>query len=371
MKIAFIRATGVFDDSRATKEIMTLADAGHTIEVLSWDRYGNAEEKNEEIFQKYCNVKFHYFHKLIPNGIGMKNIYKLFSWIKWVDKELKMISDLDAVHSCNLDTGLSAYKYCRKNNVKLVYDIYDYYVDSHNIPSILKDFVEKKEIRTINLADATIICTEERIEQIRKANPKKVIVIYNSPDVQVNYDNEISYDYVYCGALSSMRLINEILNEYPKHSELKFFFAGYGEYAEKCKMLAEKYENFEYSEPIPYSKVLEIESKSKCLSAIYKPTIRNHRLCAPNKFYEALALGKPLIVCRGTGIDKIVEENKLGKVINYNAKEFYQALLDLLSSPSDIIDMGERARLLYEQKYRWSLMKQRLITQYTDMINYR
>ena len=115
---------------------------------------------------------------------------------------------------------------------------------------------------------------------------------------------------------------------------------------------------------MPYSKVLEIESEVKVLSAIYEPNTRNHRLCAPNKFYEALALGKPQIVCRGTGIDKIVEENDIGMVIDYDANQFYEALRKLVADDEKRAQMGARARKLYEEKYDWAIMKRVLLEAY-------
>ena len=88
---------------------------------------------------------------------------------------------------------------------------------------------------------------------------------------------------------------------------------------------------------------------------------RNHQLCAPNKFYEALALSKPIIVCKGTGIDNIVQENKIGIVINYSASEFYDAVIWFKNNLEEAIAMGNRGRLLYEENYRWSIMEQKLI----------
>ena len=41
--------------------------------------------------------------------------------------------------------------------------------------------------------------------------------------------------------------------------------------------------------------------------------------CVRYKLYEAMALGKPIIVCKNTGIDSFVKENNLGAVINYDA----------------------------------------------------
>lgn len=141
----------------------------------------------------------------------------------------------------------------------------------------------------------------------------------------------------------------------------------YGTYSKFAEELAEQHENFAFLGTLPYSRVLQTAARSRVLSAIYEPTIRNHRLCAPNKFYEALALGKPVIVCRGTGIDKIVEQNNIGAVIDYDASQFYDAVRTLAEDEQLRKEMGVRARTLYEEKYKWSIMKGILLRAYEDL----
>lgn len=366
--VAYVRATGIYDDSRATKEIMALADFVEHVYVLSWDRNGCAEEKCKEVFQKYNNISLYFFKaEIIGSSIGIKNIDKLIRWNRWVQRILCSLQKIDAVHACNLDSGIGAYRYCRKKKAKLVYDIYDYYIDSHNIPEALQGIVEREEIKIINYADVTVICTEERREQISKANPKKIVVIHNSPNVEEFDDGQEIYDYVYCGTLGGGRLIAEILNQYDFHSDLKFVFAGYGANATIAEELAAKYDNFFFEGSIPYSRVIELEKKAMAISAIYKPDVRNHRLCAPNKFYEALALSKPVIVCKGTGIDKIVEENNCGMTIDYDAEQFYDALQTFKNNGNLTTNMGKNGRSVYDNRYKWSVMREILIKCYKEL----
>ena len=366
-EIAYVRATSIYDDSRATKEILALVEAGYKVVVLAWDRTGVGANKCKELFV-VKNVEFRFYKKKLPNGIGLKNIPKLLLWFRWVTETLMALEHVDAVHACNLDSGIAAYKFCKKENIPLIYDIYDYYVDSHSIPSLAVSIVEIKEIEIINFAKVTIICTEERTEQISKATPQNVVVIHNSPDIDEAFECSIESDYVYCGAFGRRRLLDEILNGYNYNSDLNFVFAGYGEFSSKVKEMAEDYDNFYFLGQLTYSDVIKIEAKSMALAAIYEPTVRNHRLCAPNKFYEAMALSKPLIVCKGTGIDKIVEDNGLGIVIDYDADQFYSAIRALKSDQNKCFEMGNRARKLYEQKYRWTIMKNRLLEAYRGIL---
>ncbi len=48
--IIFIRATNIYDDSRATKEIVSLSQNGYNVIVLGWNRDGNAVERTKGSF---------------------------------------------------------------------------------------------------------------------------------------------------------------------------------------------------------------------------------------------------------------------------------------------------------------------------------
>lgn len=368
MKVLYIRTGNIYDDSRATKEIMALAEKGYQVCVLGWDRDGNAGMQSEKVFKKYESlISVEFFACQIDGGIGIKNIDKLVKWVHWINKQVRKVKGIDVIHLCNLDAAIGVWRYAKRHNIKLVYDIYDYYIDSHVIPGLLQTLIEKLEISVINAADVTIICTEERKEQIAKAHPQRVTVIHNSPEVKDIVFTENKYDYAYCGSLFDQRLLKEIFSEYEKHASMKFAIAGYGEYVDLAKELDHKHQRFNYYGSVTYSEVLRIESEAVVISAIYKPTIRNHRLCAPNKFYEALALAKPVIVCKGTGIDKIVAEHQAGIVIEYDAKQFFEALDFLISNPDVCRKMGANARHLYENEYIWEIMKGRLWKLYDEI----
>lgn len=365
--VVYVRATNIYDDSRATKEILALAKHGYRITVLAWGRDPSAPELCNKVFAEFSDVvQCHFFNQPMANGIGLKNIGKLFRWFRWVSARLRSLETPHAVHVCNLDAGIGAIHYCKKKHVPLIYDIYDYYVDSHAIPRAVSRFVEKAEISIIDFSTITIICTEERRQQIIKAHPQKLIVLHNSPDVEAE-STDILYDYVYCGSFGPQRLIGEFLDEYDHHTDLSVAFAGYGRYADQVVACSNRYPNFSFLGQLPYSAVLDVERHSKVLSAIYEPTIRNHRLCAPNKFYESLALSKPVIVCRGTGIDRIVEQYDLGIVIDYNASQFFAAIQELISDPERCEAIGKRSRSLYEQEYSWKIMEGRLIAAYDEL----
>lgn len=366
--ILYIRSTSMYYDSRATKEIKAFLENGYSVYVVGWDREGNALEKCQEVFGTK-NVKYYFFETTVGKRIGIGNFGLMYKWLKFVKKVyIKNKDKIDCVHGCNLDTCILFYKRLNKDGVKFIHDMFDYYVDARTLPKPLSYIIEKIEIDVVNRADITIICTEARKEQISKTKPRKLLIIHNSPDVEKITAEGNIMDYFYCGTLGNGRLISESLTEYSKYNSIKVGFAGFGIYEDLAQDNNAKYENFTYFGRIPYSECLRLESQSLCLSAIYEPEGRNHRLCAPNKFYEALALGKPIIVCKGTGIDKIVEENQIGFVINYSAKEMYETVSWIKEHPQEGHEMGRKARQLYDDIYSWKIMKKRLVEAYQDLL---
>ncbi|MCI6299797.1 MAG: glycosyltransferase [Megasphaera elsdenii] len=367
--VVLIRTTSIYNDSRAMKEINTLSRHGYRVIVLGWDRDGKAITQCKKNFNN--DIIFYFFERQLKN-IGLRHINRLFSWFSWVYKTLYKIVDRDnifIIHACDLDAGIPALWFVKKNKsslIKLVYDIYDYYVDSHSIPSLIKSQVEKIEISVINASNLTIICNEERKWQIRKACPKNILVIHNAPDlreIDLPFVKE-QYDYAYCGSLAPVRLLKEIFESYDQHQDIRMIIGGYGVYDTLAKKMDEQYFNFHFRGALSYPDVLRTESSAKILSAIYDPAITNHRLAAPNKFYEALALGKPLIVCQGTGIDNIVEKEHLGIVIPYDVEAFYSALYQLLRNAGIRNEMSNNAKKLFYTQYNWGRMEKILLNAY-------
>lgn len=216
-KILYIRADGIYNDSRATKEIRSILKAGYVVCVLGWDRTGDSMQKCEELFiSEKGKIQFCFYNRS-KRGSFVDNICSTLGWLKFVKSKIKeKEKDIWLVHACDLDTILLSYKYIISKQIKLIYDVYDYYVDSHSyFPSLFLKILEYYEIDILNKADAVIICTEERKRQIAKSKPRKVEIIHNTPDIDF-LRNEIIYDYFYCGALGPNRLLEETFNAYPQ-----------------------------------------------------------------------------------------------------------------------------------------------------------
>ena len=250
-----------------------------------------------------------------------------------------------------------------------IYDIPDYYVDSHGMTGTrLGKLVKKLENSTINRADATVICTEERRHQIAESDPKE-LVVHNTPQIDVPVRTmalqHTRIKLVYVGIFGKGRLLEEMCQCIASRDDYELHIAGYGANMEQFfEQKAKNSKNIYYYGRIPYNETIKLETESDVMCAIYDPSVANHKYAAPNKFYEALALGKPLIMVKNTGMASVVEQYGIGELIEYSLSSLNAALDRLQERKDEFTDISIKARELYEKLYSWNEMEKRISVMY-------
>lgn len=365
--VLFIRANPVKPDSRVEKEVEALVAHGFIVTVLAWDRSENYPIRKEVLNDSLPTVDTYRIGIKAQFGSGIKNLKNLAKFQVAIRQFLRK-NTFDVVHACDFDTAFTAYHTVNHKRTKFVYDIFDYYADAFSIPSFLKRWVVTCDRRIINRSDLTIICTEQRKEQIKGSSPKKIIVIHNSPPA-VEVDEKIespdgTVRIAYFGILAEGRLIKELIDTVAHDSRFELHIGGFGLLENYVIETADTHGNIIFYGKVPYKKVLEIEGRCDIMTAIYDPAVKNHIYAAPNKFYEALMLGKPVIMVKDTGMSEIVERNSIGVTIEYSKDGLQQGLDRVLVILEDKEKIRACMKNLYQDQYSWEEMSNRLITAY-------
>ena len=247
---------------------------------------------------------------------------------------------------------------------------------SHGLrKTVLEKPICKLENSVINCADATIICTEKRKEQISGSRPKRLTVIHNTPstaqlkqcDHKTQQTGKIKI--VYVGILESSRMLREIAAAVSENNGLEFHVAGFGTLEAFFVEQSQIYDNIFFYGRLTYDHTLSLENECDIMLAIYDPTIDNHRFAAPNKFYESLMLGKPVIMVRGTGMSEVVEEKGIGELIEFSKEGFIDGVNRLLKRKEEWPLIESRMKDIYRNQYCWDEMERRLIQIYTEIEN--
>ncbi len=377
MRIVLIRATEVMPDPPVEKMANTLISHGHRETSLAWDRSNTYAERGS--IKKLANSETEIVHFGIPAKYsgGIKANFKgllLFQMriIRWLFRHRR---EYDAVHAFDFDTGFASMICCKLLRKKLIYHVLDYYAEGHILPGrLLNSIIEFFEIRVINSANATVICTEKRKEQIRKASPRKLYVIHNTPDSVQQMDTSFQVNgctgklkLVYVGVLSRMRLLKETVEVVSKMDDVEMHIGGFGEYEDWMQKAAEQYSNVFFYGKLQYSETLALEKQCDIMMAVYDPSIRNHKYAAPNKFYESIMLGKPIIMAYDTGHDDIITKNDIGILTEYSESGIRDAIYALEKRRNEWNDMGKRAMNLYNSNYSWTIMTERIEEMYRNL----
>lgn len=373
-KVLFIRSNPVNPDSRVEKEVNSLIQSGYEVDVLGWDREADYALREEKLVLNAGSARCFRVGIKAAYGSGIRNIKKLLSFQKEISKFLKKHrNEYDLIHACDFDTACTAFISINHKRTKFVYDIFDYYVESMRIPHAMKPAVVLLDRYIMNNADAVIICTEQRKEQIGNVKPNKLVVIHNSPP---QYDGEDGSDstkeimkIAYFGILPAEgRMIRELLNIVSQNPQYELHIGGFGGIDDEVKSVAEKHNNVVFYGRTPYSDVLKIESECDVLTALYDPSIPNHLYAAPNKFYEALMLGKPVIMVKNTGMSHVVEEQDIGCRIDYSYEGLENGLASLWEKRTQWPVISKAMKQIYTEYYSWSQMEKRLLKLYQDLL---
>lgn len=370
-----LRSNAINPDPRLEKEARALLNSGHNVIILGWDRLG---ERNFKEFVNIGNFQvegyFAQFRATFGGGF-LKNLKSLILFQIWlIFRLIKLRNKFDVIHAADFDTILPSVLVKLLFGKKVVYDIYDFYVEAFSVPKSIVPIIKAIDYYCIKKSDCVILATEERIKQISGSSPKNIIIIHNTPEKikfeqrdLFNRKNKIKTVISYVGILQEHRFLKEISDVVIGSDNLEFHVAGFGQLSDYFKELSSRNSKIKFFGKVDYDKSLSINSNSDVMVAVYDPKIPNHKFSAPNKLYESLMLGKPIIVCKDTGIDSIVEENKIGFSIYYNHESLKDAFIRLeqLDYKSEVFIL--KLQEIYKVKYSWQLMSQRLNTLYENL----
>jgi glycosyltransferase involved in cell wall biosynthesis len=350
-----------------------LIAGGHSTCAVGWDRTGSLslEETRDglQVYRLPIQAEF---------GKGMGNLPQLFRWQwglwRWL---IKHKFEYDLIHACDFDTILPALWMKKFHKKHVVYDIFDFYADHlRATPTLIKKIIRKVDLWAIGQADALILVDDARLEQVAGSKPSRLAVIYNSPEdvwevmPAPGHPNGGGLQLAYIGLLQVERGLREVLNILKNHPDWHLDLAGFGGDEAEILAQAEGMPNVAWHGRVSYPEAMRLSAAADVLFATYDPAIQNHKYSSPNKIFEAMMLGKPVIVAAGTNMDRIIETQDCGCVVPYgDVASLEKTMQTLADDPALLQTLGNNARKAYEAHYAWTIMQQRLLTLYDEVQN--
>lgn len=352
MKILLFRSNNLFA-SRVNKYVSFYKGQSIDFTAVGWDRKDEGLQKDGYDFFRY---------KAGTAIGGMKAVMNHFRWMVFVYKYIKAHPDATTIHACDLNSAFPAilYKKRRNRNLTVIFDACDWFSANFAGKRFMCKVFQQMEKVTCQWADELIICEPEREEQITFPLAKKPLVLYNIPEedeLQMGLsDDEYTFanewpTLAYFGGFSENRFLTELF-ELAKTEKVNILVGGFGaqRIVELCDELNASLPNFRYFGKMAPRDGMQMSNSADVIYAMYCKTNPNNIYAAPNKFYEAMALGKPIISTKGTIVEGKIVKNNVGYAIEEDIEELRSLLRSL--TREEMMEKGLNAKRLWEEKYK-------------------
>ena len=160
-----------------------------------------------------------------------------------------------------------------------------------------------------------------------------------------------------------------MVNVLGKVDNIKFLVAGKNEGSyEVVKKYCERYENTKFLGTISMESVIEYTLKSDAVICPFDPTNKNNEMGLPNKFFESMVCGRPIISSKGTYLGKLTEELKCGLVEEFSEQGVTKGVIILRDDPKLCETLGKNGLKAAIERYNWKKQEEILIKIYKERL---
>lgn len=348
----------------------SLSENGYQVDVIVWDR------QRRMSCSSVGGYKISRFDFSAPQdrvaALPFLPMWWLFVLVSLVKKKPEII------HACDLDTLPPAILAKLLVRATLCYSIYDFYAGHlpDGPPIALRNAIRKSiafvEKAGIEFAEILFLPDEKRSEQVEGARIKEVVYLFNTPPETylTNKHNDHGVKSVltlfYAGNLDKSRGLEYVVQAVREMNGVSLILAGIG--PEKdfiCHLISTNPTRIRYLGQIPYEKVIEYTEESSALAAFYDPSTENNRYASPNKLFEAMMCGKPIIMNSEISSARIVKEENCGLLVPYGDVPALKRAIGLLRDDEKLREtLGMNGRNAYNRKYSYSIVEGKLLDAY-------
>jgi glycosyltransferase involved in cell wall biosynthesis len=388
MNILYIWDSDYPWDVRVEKICNSLAKAGHIVHIASRNLKCKAtcEEVNSLVIHRIPTIKmFNYLYSFpfFANPV----------WLNFTNKIVKKMS-IDLIIVRDLPLAITGIWVAKKNRIPCIFDMAENYV------ALLKDIWKKRKFSGLNLivrnptfaclvqnyvlkhCDHILVVVKESSDFLksRKVHEKNISIVGNTPQLSKFNENTLStpsvpdlsilskmrfsFTAVYTGGIQMGRgiqlvleSIDKILKQIP---DFYFVIVGNGYAVDRLKKLAQDLKVGSYvhwTGWVEHDFVYQYIKNSK-VGLIPHITSEHVNTTIPNKIFDYMALGIPVVTSDAVPMKRIVEEENCGLVFrNGNTTELVNTILKIKNST---INFGEIGKTAIYGKYNWSIDEMRL-----------
>lgn len=264
---------------------------------------------------------------------------------------------------------------------KLIYDAHEFYrgleiFTQKPLSGKIWRFAERLFIRRV---DAVLTVNLFHAEFYRQAYPQIIapLVIRNFPRKN-DFQEEKKYllfsnrpaVILYQGILKTGRGLEKIVRMLPKMKNVRLEIIGYGEMEARLKSLVTELKlekRVIFRGKIDWNKLLLETQKAKAGLVLFEPINTNYQYASPNKLFEYVMAGTPVVASRIPTFEKFFSEFEVGILVNPDSEEEIRQAVQKLLWDENIWRKFHRNCLKAREVWNWELQEKKLLELYRNL----
>jgi glycosyltransferase involved in cell wall biosynthesis len=371
--------TNAYDpDPRVREEALALIAAGCRVRLLAWDRDHKARAAE--------NVEGVEVTRVFLRSTHGRGTAQILYYARLYLKILRMgwREAFDAVHCHDLDTLPAGFLLGKAKRKPIIYDAHESFSDmlAGSVPSWVRRMLVQLENFLIRRVDLLITVGEKLRRHFEERGARHTVVVGNwkrledyafteGRTLEVRRRLQIpdgAFTVVCITQLLGDRKIEELLDAVDASPEVYALIGGKGALEPVVRERAAKNPRVVY---LGFVRPPEIPAYTCAADAVYygfDPANPNARFSAPNKLFEALAAGRPLITGDFGEIAEVVRQADCGIVLaHYSAGNIREALREL-SDPALRVRLGKNGARHGRMDMNWTKGERILRREYSALL---
>lgn len=323
---------------RMRKVISTFRRAGFKVVYVGCERgkRGVADDRYEIVH--------------VPPSIPSRSLLKLLlapMWVLAASLYVRFRSAGSFLYAADLEAGIAALLSGRR----YVYDVLDTYADRYRAPRLVKELLRWVEGKVALNAEVLIHVDEIRRQSI--ANRDDAIIVQNVP-LREDIPAEVAstkFDIIASGNLDENRGVDQLLRA-ASTCNARVVLCGY--LAPSLTHRVRQSTGVDYYGYVDSADALKLTRTSKAVYAVYDPSRSINIMACPNKFYDAVTCGIPVVVNSEIALARVVERERIGWTFEFGNVEQLLGIVRIIAENGDEYEeVRSRAKRYGDRIKRW------------------
>lgn len=379
-KVCMLVLHDITYDSRVKREAKTLSQAGYKVKILEFSDSRTPQHEGLDGIEVSTI-------RILTRGLPKNTFWRGVKYLEylWSACRQAVRERADVYHAHDLYPLVPAFLGARLRGAKVIFDAHELWTEQGGISSFVAKVWRRIERFLLPRVDAVLTVNEALAEVLHVeygAKEKPVVVMNCQP--YANYERTLKLaDFLknkgiqgkrivlYQGGLVPGRGLSQLVHAFESLEEdIVLVLMGYGTLKQELSALVRQLgldTRVWFHPPVTPDVLLAYTASADLGVVIYENTCRNNYLCSPNKLFEYLAAGIPIVMCDFPVLGKLLRKYEVGHEFDPSSPEsIASAIRFCLADPARY----ERMRVNTRQamlEYNWENETAKLLEVYRSL----